>query len=147
MKLSTKMRYGSRAMLELALHYEDGVTSTREIAGEQAVSPKYLEHLLASLRSARLVRSVRGAQGGHSLTRPPAQINLREIYEALEGTEGFVPCTTCPEVCDRTQICATKEVWGRMFDACMAILESTTLEALARRVRNKQAAVDVMYYI
>ncbi len=147
MKLSTKMRYGSRAMLELALHYEDGVTSTREIAGQQAVSPKYLEHLLASLRSASLVRSVRGAQGGHSLTRPPAQINLREIYEALEGTEGFVPCTTCPEVCDRTQICATKEVWDRMFDSCMAILESTTLEALVRRVRNKQAAVDAMYYI
>lgn len=147
MKLSTKTRYGARAMLELALSYKKGVVSTREIATQQQVSPKYLEHLLASLRSASLVRSVRGAQGGHTLTRHPAQINLREIYDALEGTEGFVECTTCPEVCDRTDTCVTWEIWAQMYAACMEILESTTLEDLAHRVRNKQGAQGLMYYI
>jgi Rrf2 family cysteine metabolism transcriptional repressor len=139
MKLSTKTRYGTRAMLDLALNYEQGLLSAREIAARQDVSHKYLEHLLASLRSAGLVRSVRGAQGGHTLTRHPADINLREIYNVFEGSEGFVECTTSPEVCDRGDSCVTQEVWTDMYLACMEILEVTTLEDLARRARDKQA--------
>lgn len=145
MKLSTKTRYGARAMLELALHFDEGVVSAREIATRQRVSRKYLEHLLASLRSASLVRSVRGAQGGHTLTRHPGQINLRQIYDALEGTEGFVVCTTCPQVCDRTASCATREVWTRMYAACMELLESTTLEDLARRASPQGTQVEMDY--
>ena len=140
MKLSTKMRYSARAMLDLALNYEKGVVSVREIAARQQVSPKYLEYLLTSLRAAGLVRSVRGAQGGHMLTRHPNQISLREIYNAFEGTEGLVECTTSPEICARADGCVTLEIWFKCYAACMEILESTTLEDLARRVRNKQGA-------
>jgi Rrf2 family cysteine metabolism transcriptional repressor len=143
MKLSTKTRYGTRAMLDLALNFEQGLVSAREIASRQDVSPKYLEHLLASLRSAGLVRSVRGAQGGHTLTRQPTEINLREIYSVFEGSEGFVECTTSPEVCDRRDSCVTQEVWADMHLACMKILESTTLEDLARRARDKQANLAI----
>ena len=127
-------------MLELALNYEteNGVVSVRELAARQQVSPKYLERLLASLRAAGLVRSVRGMRGGHKLTRPPDQIDLREIYSAFEGTEGFVECTTSPELCDVADLCVTQEIWGRMHAACMEILESTTLEDLAQRARNKR---------
>ena len=137
MKLGTKTRYSTRAMVDLALNYEtgNGVVAVKEIADRQQVSPKYLEHLLASLRTAGLIRSVRGAKGGHTLTRPPAEINLREIYHVCEGTEGFVECTTSPEFCQRTDGCATQEVWAQMNDACLEILESTTLEDLARRAR------------
>ena len=91
--------------------------------------------VLASLRAAGLVRSVRGARGGHTLTRPPDQINLREIYNTFEGTEGFVECTTGPKVCGVKNTCVTQEIWGRMYAACMEILESTTLKDLARRAR------------
>jgi len=147
MKISTKTRYGARAMLELALRFEEGLISTRRIAASQEVSRKYLEHLLALLRSASLVRSVRGAQGGHALTRHPSQINLREVWDALEGPESFVACVACPEVCDSTETCATREMWAQMYAACMGLLESTTLEDLARRARNKQGAQDTMYYI
>ena len=147
MKLSTKTRYGARAMLELALNYNRGFVSTAEIAAQQQVSRKYVENLLASLRSASLVTSVRGAQGGYALTRSPAQINLREIYDAFEGTEGFVACTTCPELCDRTDTCVTRDVWAQMYSACMEILESTTLEDLVRRARNKRGAQAAMYFI
>jgi len=140
MRLSTKTRYGARAMLDLALDYEGGIVSVREIAARQEVSSKYLEQLLASLRSAGLVRTVRGAQGGHALTRPPDKINLREIYNVFEGAEGFVECTTSPDACRRTDACVTREVWAEMHGACMEILESTTLEDLARRARKKQAA-------
>jgi Rrf2 family cysteine metabolism transcriptional repressor len=140
MKLGTKTRYSARAMVDLALNYEDGngVVTVKEIGTRQQVSQKYLEHLLASLRAAGLVRSVRGAKGGHTLARPPDEINLREIYHVFEGVEGFVECTTSPELCDRIDGCVTQEVWTQMYDACMEILESTTLEDLARRAREKR---------
>jgi Rrf2 family cysteine metabolism transcriptional repressor len=140
MKLGTKTRYSSRAMLDLALKYYNGsrMVSAREIAEHQELSTKYLENLLATLRSAGLVRSARGTEGGYTLTRPPAQINLREIYHVFEGTAGFVECTTDPEYCNRADGCVTQEVWAQMYDACMEILESTTLEDLAQRARQKQ---------
>ena len=65
---------------------------------------------------------------------------MREIYHVFEGTEGFVECTTSPEICDRPDGCVTQEVWAQMYDACMEILESTTLEDLARRARQKSSA-------
>ena len=82
MKLGTKTRHSARAMLDLLLNYENGskVVPSREISTRQQVSPEYREHLLGSLRSAGLARSERGARGGHALTRPPDQIDLREIY-------------------------------------------------------------------
>jgi Rrf2 family cysteine metabolism transcriptional repressor len=140
MKLGTKTRYSSRAMLDLALNYDNGsgMVSAREIAEHQELSPKYLESLLAALRAVGLVRSVRGTEGGYTLTRPPAQINLREIYQVFEGTEGFVECTTSLELCDRIDSCVTREVWAQMYHACMEILESTTLDDLVRRAREKQ---------
>lgn len=140
MKLGTRMRYGARAMVDLALSHDNGIrlVTVKEMAARQQVSPKYLEHLLSTLRTAGFVRSVRGAQGGHTLARAPSEINLREIYHAFEGREGFVGCTTSPELCDRLGACLTHEVWGRMYDSCMDILESTTLEDLARRAREKR---------
>ena len=135
MKLGTKTCYAARAMVDLALNYGKGVVSVREIAARQQLSPKYLESLLASLYAAGLVRSVRGARGGHALTRSPDQINLRQIYEVFEGTEGLVECTTSPEVCQRIESCVTQGVWADMYSACMDILESTTLEDMAHRAR------------
>ena len=127
-------------MLDLALNYKggNGIVPVKEISTRQQVSPKYLEHLLASLRAAGLVRSVRGAKGGHTLTRSPDEINLREIYHVFEGVEGFVECTTSPKICDRTDGCVTRETWAEMYEACMQILESTTLEDLARRAKEKR---------
>ena len=93
MKLGTRTRYSARAMLDLALNYENGneVVPAKEISTRQQVSPKYLEHLLGSLRSAGLARSVRGARGGYTLTEPPDQINLREIYHTFIGIGSLDP--------------------------------------------------------
>ena len=109
MKLSTKTRYGTRALVDLALRGEDDPASAREIAEDQELSPKYLGALLAMMRSAGLVRSARGAQGGHMLARPSDQINLRQIYETLEGSDGFVCCTGDPTACARADICTPRE--------------------------------------
>jgi len=147
MKLSTKMRYGTRAMLELALSYKRGPINLREIAGRQQISHKYLESLIAMLRAGGLVRSVRGASGGHVLARSPDQITLREVFELLEGSEGLVHCTTNPESCEMAGLCVTQEVWAQMHGACMGVLESFTLEALAHRAEEIERSQAVMYYI
>ena len=147
MRLTTKMRYGTRALVDLALHYGQGPLSSREISIHQEVSLKYLEHLLSLLRRARLIRTVRGAQGGHMLARPPDQINLRQVFDVLEGSNGLVECTSQPGLCSRYDACVTQEVWARMFQACMQVLEETTLADLAQRAREKQAEMNPMYYI
>ena len=134
-------------MLDLALHYERGLLSSKEIAEHQDVSAKYLEHLLSCLRNAGLVRSIRGAQGGHELARSPAEIDLRQIFEVLEGGGGLVDCTQSPETCPRYDGCVTQEVWARMYDACTEILETTTLADLVRRAKEKEGSGTVMYYI
>ncbi len=140
MRLTTKTRYGTRAMLYLALRYDEGPTSSKEIAVDQKLSVKYLERLLSQLLGAGLVRSVRGAQGGYMLARPPDQINLYEIFGVLEGDEGLVECVVYPERCGRWDICVTQEVWARMNDACTDVLQSTRLSDLVDRHRAKAAS-------
>lgn len=147
MKLNTKTRYGTRAMLELALKEEPGPLSAKEIAEGQDVSVKYLESLLAALRKAGLVRSIRGAGGGYMLARSPEEITVREIFEVFEGTQGLVPCTDDPDLCERSKICPTHEVWAEMFASCMDVLESWTIEDLAQRAREKRRSLPNMYQI
>lgn len=145
MKLTTKTRYGTRAMLDLSLHYDEGPISIKDIALRQALSQKYLERLLVELQAAGLVRAVRGARGGYQLSRLPEQITLREIYFALEGADAFVDCTAHPQLCRRSDLCVTQEVWSEMYSACMQVLQSTTLADLMQRARQKQ--VVGLYYI
>lgn len=147
MKLSTRTRYGARAMLDLALRADPGPVSTKEIATNQQVSVKYLESVLASLRKAGLVRSLRGAGGGHVLAKPADEITLRDLFEVLEGTEALVPCSYEPELCDRAALCVTRDVWTEMYAAAMAVLGNITLAELARRAREKEGSLASMYYI
>ena len=147
MKLSTKTRYGARAMLYLALNNDAGPCSVREIAAHQGLSPKYLEHLMAELGTAGLVRGVRGPNGGYTLGRPPAKITLRDIYDAFEGIGSFVECTEDPSLCPRYDGCVTQEVWSQMYLACMGVLESATLTDLVQRAQEKQGSLAAMYYI
>jgi Rrf2 family protein len=131
----------------LALNQENKPVSLKEIASRQQLPHKYLERMLTTLRTAGFVRSTRGSQGGYTLAKPPAQITLREVFDTLEGTEGLVECTTDPQVCDQYDMCVTQEVWARMYAACMEILESTTLEDLAQRARQKRESFAPMYHI
>ena len=147
MKLTTKMRYGTRVMLELAVHYERGPVSLSEIAERQQLSEKYIESLASNLRSAGLLQSTRGSQGGYHLTRPPEQITLWDIFGVLEGPGPFVPCTADPGICQRRDVCVTQEVWASMYDASVRILQATTLADLVERSLEKQGQTVVMYSI
>ncbi len=147
MKLSTKVRYGARAMLDLALHAEQGLVNVSDIAERQGVSVKYLEQVLTALRASGLVRSVRGASGGHTLARPAHEVTLRDVYIALEGAEGFVECTASPDLCARAEQCVTRQVWAKMYAASMDVLASVTLLDLAQRARECQGDGAAMYFI
>lgn len=135
MRLSTKVRYGMRAMVELALRADAPSVSARDIARRQQVSEKYVGQLLAQLRTAGLVRSVRGQGGGFRLARPPREITLLEIVLAFEGTLAPVPCVDEPETCPRSPDCVTRDLWCEMKEALERPLRRDTLATLLRRCR------------
>ncbi len=147
MRLSTKGRYGARAMLDLALNYGKGPVLLRDIAKRQEVSEKYLEHSITALRKAGLVRSIRGARGGYVLAKSPSQIRLSEIMEVLEGSMAPVECVDDPEVCRRAQLCVTRDIWSKMKEAIDNILESVTLQDMVEEQNKKKNSKAIVYNI
>jgi len=147
MRLSTKGRYGARAMLDLALNSSEGPVLLREIARRQEVSEKYLEHSITTLRKAGLVRSIRGARGGYVLAKSPSQIRLSEIMQVLEGSMAPVECVDDPQVCQRAQLCVTRDIWAEIKEAIDNILESITLQDMVERQNRKRNSKAIMYDI
>lgn len=146
MKLSTKALYGTRAMMELAMHSGEEPIQLKDIAKRQRISLSYLEHLVTPLIAAGLVKSIRGARGGVILARASEEIRLREIFEALEGPVTIVDCLTGAD-CPVSGACATQDVWGDLKVAMDNILSSTTLKDLAARQKSKEKPSAAMYYI
>ena len=147
MKLSTRARYGTRALLDLALHNEEGPVLLRDIAQRQQISPPYLGHLLTPLVAAGIIRSTRGARGGVWLAKSPREIKLSEIVRLLEGPIAPVECVNDPEYCPRSNFCATRDIWGELNEAMNGVLESTTLQDLVERQKIKEPPTEVMYSI
>ncbi|UCG16826.1 MAG: Rrf2 family transcriptional regulator [Phycisphaerales bacterium] len=115
-------------MLELANRYGEQPVLMSTVAESQKLSRKYLHALLTPLRSAGLVRSVRGARGGFVLARPPAQIKLSEVLHAVEGSLSLVDCVADPRVCDRSKRCPARRVWEALSGAVKDMLDHVTLE-------------------
>ena len=147
MKLSTRTRYGTRALLELALHYGEGTMFLKDIARRQQISLPYLEHLIAPLIAGGIIRSAKGPKGGISLAREPEDIKLGEIIRLLEGSIAPVECVDNPKVCRRSGACAARDVWSLLKDAMDEVLEATTLRDLAEQQREKKQPESAMYYI
>jgi Rrf2 family protein len=145
MKLSTRGRYGVRTLLDLALHQEEGLVLLKDVARRQEFSLQYLEHLIAPLIAAGLVKSTRGAGGGVSLVKPPAEITLGEAVQLLEGPIAPVDCVNDPELCHRSSFCVTRDVWIEMKEAISRVLDSTTLQDLVNRRRLRGQAETGMY--
>jgi len=147
MKLSTKGRYGTRALLDLAIYYGKGPVLLRDIAQRQQISLHYLERLISPLIAGGIIRSIRGARGGVSLAKSPEDINLSEVIRLLEGSLAPVDCVDNAELCTRSDSCVTRDVWCELNDAISGVLESTTLQDLVERQEEKEQANTVMYYI
>jgi len=147
MKLSTRGRYGTRALLELALHQGEEPVLLKDIAQRQQISLPYLEHLITPLIAGGMVRSTRGARGGVSLAKPPEEIKLSEVIQLLEGSIAPVDCVNDPAVCSRSELCVTRDIWGELKKAMNGVLESTTLQDLVERQKRKERPGEAMYYI
>ncbi len=146
MKLSTKGRYGTRALLDLALHNTEEPVLLRDIAQRQQISLPYLEQLVTPLRAGGLVRSTRGIKGGISLARPAEDIRLSEVIHLLEGPTAPVACVNDPKLCDRSEFCVTRDIWSELKNAIDGVLGSTTLHDLVER-QKKKTPEKSMYYI
>ncbi|HOK96326.1 MAG TPA: Rrf2 family transcriptional regulator [Anaerohalosphaeraceae bacterium] len=139
MKLSSRTRYGMRAILELAMEYGKSPLQIKAIADREDISNKYLEQLIAMLKAAGLVRSVRGPHGGYTLAKPPAEIRLKEVFLTLEGPIAPVECLQHTDFCPRCTDCGTRQIWQELQNAIMGVLESVTLADLVERsIRSKK---------
>ena len=143
MKLSTRTRYGMRAVIELAQHEGNRPLQLKAIAERQDISVKYLEQLMSMLRSAGFVRSVRGSKGGYILARPPEQITLSEIFRSLEGPVTTAECTEDPEYCERSADCAAQEVWVQVEQAIEGVLSGITLADMVRKTQEQTTSYQI----
>ena len=132
MKLSTVTRYGLRALSDLCVQESDRPVAVGDIARRQGIPSSYLEQLFAKLRRGHLVKSIRGAQGGYVLARPASQITVAEIMKVQGEPIAFGDCQT-EAGCRNTAECATYDLWQKLKDSVDDILESTTLEDIARK--------------
>ncbi|MDD4923931.1 MAG: RrF2 family transcriptional regulator [Dehalococcoidales bacterium] len=147
MKLSTRARYGSRALLDIALRGNEEPVQLKEIAQREEISLQYLEHLITPLISAGIIRSQRGAKGGVMLAKPASEIKLSEIVNILEGTIDPVECIENPTVCERSNCCVTRDIWDEVKKAMDSVLENITLQNMVERYREKENPEPVMFNI
>ncbi len=139
MKLSTKGKYGLRAMIDLAQYSEQETVSISSIALRQNISESYLEQLVAKLKKAGLVASTRGAQGGYRLTRPAGEISVGDILRALEGDLRAVECAAETEAgCEGEELCVTKYVWRRINESIAKTVDEMMLDQLVAESRKAQ---------
>ena len=139
MRLSTRTRYGMRAMLELAAHYGKGPLQIKIIAQRQEISIKYLEQLMAMLKSGGFIRSMRGSKGGYLLARAPDKIKISEVFTAREGPVVTVECVEDQSYCSRAIDCVTRQLWADVQNAIMGVLNSLTLQDLIDKTKDDKA--------
>lgn len=149
MKISTKGKYGLRAMIDLAQYSEQEAVSISSIAQRQKISESYLEQLVAKLKKAGLVVSIRGAAGGYRLARPASGISVGDVLRALEGDVRAVICTAqTEEGCEGEELCVTKYVWQRINENIEKTVDEMMLDQLvaeSRKAQEKAKNHDVDY--
>lgn len=140
MKLSTKGRYGVKAMVDLAIHYGGDPVSIKSISERQSISEYYLEQLFSPLRKANLIKSVRGAQGGYILSKSPQDITVFEIMEVLEGP---IEISTCldDKSCNNVDCCATRLLWAKIKNSIDSVTQSTTLQDILNDYNNMHGCI------
>ncbi|MDU1411683.1 MAG: Rrf2 family transcriptional regulator [Clostridium sp.] len=135
MKLSTKGRYGVKAMADLAINYGKDPISIKSISGRQNISEYYLEQLFSALRKAKLIKSIRGSGGGYILGKAPKEITVYEILDVLEGPIEISNCLDS-DVCTNVECCATRAVWRKIKDSIDSVTSSITLQDIVDDYNN-----------
>lgn len=146
MKLSTKGRYGVKAMVDLAIHYGDAPVSIKTISKRQNISEYYLEQLFSPLRKAGLIKSIRGAQGGYVLNKTPDQIKVSDVMYVLEGPIEIAECIEGVE-CNNIDCCATRLLWEKIKNSIDEVMESITLQDIANDyalIKEKNERINIV---
>jgi len=133
MKVSSRGRYGLRVMIELASQFGSGPVLVDEIAKKQEISGKYIHVIVSGLKSAGLVRSVRGPNGGYELTRSPSRITAFDVISALEGKSAPAHCVLDASSCPRSGSCASRDVWCQVASVVDVVLSTLSLEQIVKR--------------
>ena len=135
MKISTKGRYGLRAYIDLARYGTEELVSICSIAQRQHLSERYLEQLMAKLKKAGLVKSVRGAGGGYVPARDVSTVSVGDVLRALEGDMELVSCAAfhADEECDMKDQCVTKYVWKKINESIIHTIDEITIDELVKR--------------
>ncbi|HHY64691.1 MAG TPA: RrF2 family transcriptional regulator [Clostridiaceae bacterium] len=147
MKITTKGRYGLRAMVDLAINSGSGHVALSEVAQRQGISANYLEQVFAVLRKAGLVKSIKGAQGGYILAMKPDSIKVGDILRALEGNLSVINENDDGNPVDPIQICLRQKVWDRIDERINSIVDSVTLGDLVSEYKRLNGWEEIMYYI
>lgn len=146
MKLTTKGRYGLRAVLDLALNNSDEAVALSQIAERQGISMNYLEQLIARLKKSGIVYGIRGAQGGYVLAMPAEEISVGDILRALEGDLSPVDCSEVNNgdtPCSNSDLCVTKYVWKRISDSINDAVDGIMLSDLVEESKRVQAVAGI----
>ncbi len=149
MRISTKGDYATRAMQDLALHYDLGPIQIEEIARRQHLPVRYLEQILLSLKRAGFLESKRGVSGGYYLAKHPREITMGGIIRAMEGPIIPIFCVGSGkrEVCVEEPLCSLRDIWADVRDAVVKIVDQTTLEDLCRQIKVKRERQGLTYQI
>ncbi|MCU0608933.1 MAG: Rrf2 family transcriptional regulator [Chitinispirillaceae bacterium] len=140
MKLSTKSRYGLRAILEIARSHGQKPSQRKDIAKKEDISSSYLENILLLLRNSKILATMRGIHGGYILTRPPSEITVYDVIRALEGPITIVDCVGNPGKCDESTGCTSRVVWCAVADAIRTTLEGITLQNMLDKEKEHGAS-------
>ncbi|TAH68151.1 MAG: Rrf2 family transcriptional regulator [Anaerolineaceae bacterium] len=146
MKLTTKGRYGLRAVVDLAVNADDEAVALSQIAERQGISMNYLEQLIAKLKKSGIVNGIRGAQGGYVLAMPAEEISVGDILRALEGDLSPVDCyelNSNDTPCNNSDLCVTKYVWKRISDSINDAVDGIMLSDLAAESKRVQAEAGI----
>lgn len=137
MKLSTKGRYGLKAMFDLALNYGDQPIALSSIAERRNISLSYLEQLISQLKKAGVVKSIRGAQGGYILNGTPSEISVGKVLRALEQLAP-VDCVTDDYDCSSSDFCVTRVVYQKILDSILETVDNISLQDMIDDYENKK---------
>ncbi|MBA4390229.1 MAG: Rrf2 family transcriptional regulator [Syntrophus sp. (in: bacteria)] len=148
MKISTKGRYGLRALVDLSMNGKNGFpVLLSDIANRQGISGKYLEQIATQLHRAGIVKTVRGRKGGYLLGRPEKDIRVSDVIKALEGPICVVDCVNEPDSCAKTTACSTRDIWTLLSKRIEETLDAFTIADLAKSQEEKNGKETSMYYI
>ena len=133
MKFSTKTRYGIRALLEIALDQDGTGVFQKDIATNQKLSIKYLDHIISALKVAGLICNVKGKKSGYILTKPPGKISMLDVHNAFEPQVCVIECISADFCCEMEKNCATKDFWHGMNDQIVSYLERFSLADILQK--------------